>query len=254
MEPHQYITLRHLLQMRPGLYWNEGYESSPLKSSVLAMLYTAGRKDMASFTAQQPMRYRPGTFWYYSSGNSNLLMAILRNAVTPQHYVRFIWKELFGKIGMKNVVWERDNSGTFVGSSYLYAPPRQLAKFGYLYLNDGIWKQERILPKGWVRFSSTVSPADPVGHYGAHWWLNAGRPSKGISKRWSHAPTDTICASGHWGQYIFVIPSLDLVIVRTGDDRDHSFNRDRLLELIIASISKTTQKIKSQPKPVGAKK
>jgi len=238
---HSKITLKQLLQMASGLFWNEGYEASPLHSSVLKMLYTAGRGNMAKFAAQQPVQYTPGTHWYYSSGTTNLLMGILQRTVTPKKYEGFIWRELFDRIGMQNVTWEQDNSKNFVGSSYLHASPRQLAKFGFLYLNDGIWEGKRVLPEGWVKFSMTASPANPKGTYGAQWWLNAGRPKEGIKPRWPDAPAETFCASGHWGQYILVVPSKDLVIVRTGDDRDGSFKRNTLLKLTLASI-KTTKK------------
>ncbi len=242
------ITIRHLLQMRSGLYWNEGYEASPLNSSVLAMLYTRGRRDMARFTASQKMQYPAGRVWYYSSGTTNLLVGILKEALRKKAHRQlesFAWKELFDRIGMKDVTWERDGAGNFVGSSYLYARPRDLAKFGFLYLNDGIWEGKRILPQGWVRFTASASPADQKGRYGAHWWINVGRPELGISPPWPDAPNDTIATMGHWGQYIVVIPSLDLVVVRVGDDRDHSFKLNLLLKKIIASLPKTsTQKIK----------
>ncbi len=231
------VTVQHLLNMVSGLCWSEGYEASPLKSTVIKMLYTAGREDMARFAVQQGMCFLPATRWYYSSGTSNLLMGLLRNIVTPSKFEAFVWKELFDRIGMKDVTWERDGSGNFVGSSYLYAPPRQLAKFGYLYLNDGVWNGKRLFPKDWVSFSTTTPKADPKGIYGAQWWLNTGRPKQGVSRRFPDAPADTFLASGHWGQYIFVIPSRDLVIVRVGDDRDKSFDRNTFLKLVLASLN-----------------
>jgi CubicO group peptidase (beta-lactamase class C family) len=241
-EQHRDITVRHLLQMASGLDWNEGYEASPLKSSVIAMLYTRGRDDMAQFAANPKLRYKPGTRFYYSSGTSNLLMAMLRDITTPQQYESFIWQELFERIGMRDVTWERDQAGTFVGSSYIYASPRQLAKFGYLYLNDGIWDNQRILPEGWVKFSTTASPADAEGIHGAHWWLNVGRPKHKIPPDLPAAPADMISARGHWGQIIFVIPSLDLVIVRTADDRERAFDRNKFLKLVIDSIEQQRTK------------
>lgn len=230
------VTIQNLLNMASGLCWNEGYEASPLKSTVIKMLYTAGREDMAQFAVKQGMCFPAGTRWYYSSGSSNLLMGILREAVTPAKYEAFVWKELFDRIGMKQVTWERDGSGNFVGSSYLHAPPRELAKFGYLYLNDGVWEGKRLFPKDWVAFTTTSPRADPRGVYGAHWWLNVGRPRQKIGRRFPDAPADTFLASGHWGQYIFVIPSRDLVVVRVGDDRDKSFRRNTFLKLVLASL------------------
>ena len=230
------VTIQNLLNMASGLCWSEGYESSPLKSTVIKMLYTAGREDMAKFAVEQGMCFHAGTHWYYSSGTSNLLMGILRNVVTPAKYVSFVWKELIERIGMKDVTWERDGSGNFVGSSYLHAPPRELAKFGFLFLNDGVWEDKRLLPKDWVAFSTTTPRADTKGIAGAHWWLNVGRPKQKVPRRFPDAPADTFMASGHWGQYIIVIPSRDLVIVRVGDDRDKSFRRNTLIKLVLASL------------------
>ena len=132
------ITLAHLLTMSSGLDWNEGYEASPLNSSVIQMLYTLGRKDMATYTAERPLKYKPGTYLYYSSGDSNLLLGALKN-ILKEKYDSYPEEKLFKKIGMKNVTFEKDKSGNFVGSSYVYATPRDYAKFGYLYLNGGVW-------------------------------------------------------------------------------------------------------------------
>ncbi len=237
------VTIRQLLNMTSGLCWNEGYEASPLKSTVIKMLYTAGRDDMGGFAVKQGMCFQPATHWYYSSGTSNLLMKIL-SVILKKKYHSYPWTHLFDVLGMKNVTWERDASGNFVGSSYLHASPRQLAKFGFLYLNDGVWNGKRLFPADWVHFTDTVPAADPLGIYGAHWWLNVGRPEKNVRPRFPNAPRDTMVASGHWGQFLFVIPSLDLVVVRMGDDREKAFNRNTFLKLLIASLP-------SQPRKQG---
>jgi len=149
---------------------------------------------------------------------------------------------------MKKVVWERDVAGTFVGSSYIFTTSQDMARFGYLFLNDGIWEGKRLLPQGWVAYSTTIAPAyyttklsksdmaDPA--YGALWWLNRDIPEKNMKRAFPDAPDDMFIAMGHWGQYIFIIPSLDMVIVYTGDNRDDAFNINTFLKLIIDSISK----------------
>ena len=239
------MTIRNILNMSSGISWSEGYEASPLKSSVIAMLYTRGRGDMADFTAGQSMRAQPGTYVYYSSGDSNLLMGILKNAVPAGSYDSYAWDHLFDVIGMKGVTWERDGSGTFVGSSYIYATHRDLARFGFLYLNDGNWDGRRLFPLGWVDFTRTAAPGyreTPAypgieeDNYTAHWYCNTGVPGAGIPPAWPDAPRDTFAAQGHWGQYLFVIPSMDLVIVRMGDDRDHSFDVNTFLNLVAESV------------------
>lgn len=238
------ILVRHLLNMSSGLYWQEEYEFAPLKSTVVAMLYTRGRKDMAAFTASQSMRAQPGAFVYYSSGDSNLLMGVVRAAIPAEEYAEYPWKKLFEPIGMR-ATFERDASGTFVGSSYIYATARDYAKFGYLYLNDGVWDGARILPEGWVNFSRTPAPAHATTEaydelendvYGAQFRLNTGYAPTGLPPEWPDAPADTFAARGHWGQGVYIIPSLDMIVVRLGDDRDTRLDINELMKLIQAAI------------------
>ena len=251
---HKQILIRHLLNQTDGIDWNEGHEPSPIDSKVIMMLYTAGRGNMGLFTAKQPLKYVPGTRWYYSSGTTNLLMLTLRNALKAKKRTLedFAWGELFDKIGMSSVTWERDGAGTFVGSSYVYATPRDLAKYGYLFLNNGVWEGKRLVGKDWVKFSTTASKANVKGHYGAQWWLNLGRPERKQKRRFPSVPRELFYAGGHWGQGIFVFPSLDLVIVRTADDRDKTFYRGRFLRLILDSLQ-AEKKSKTVPKKVTPK-
>lgn len=234
------IQVDHLLRMSSGLDWSEGYESSPLKSSVLAMLYTRGRIDMAAFAASQDLDHPPGTHWYYSSGTTNLLTASLKNAYQDK-FEDLIFNRLFKSIGMRFTTLERDGTGTPVGSSYLYTTGRDLARFGYLYLHDGVWQGRRILPEKWVRYTTTMAPAyyttdlrkeDFKDNPGAQWYLNLGIPERGQPQPWPDAPADSFAALGHWGQSLFVIPSLDIVAVRLGDDRDKTFDSNRYLALL----------------------
>jgi CubicO group peptidase (beta-lactamase class C family) len=211
------ITYRELLQMRSGIAFTEGYEYAPLFSDVLAMLYTRGRADMASFAAAQPLAAAPGAAWAYQSGDSLILAAALRDLVGDR-YPDYPWTALFDRIGVGSATWERDAAGTFVGSSYLYVTPRDLARLGLLYLRDGCWAGERILPEGWVAFAGTPSPAlTGPGIYGAHWWLN--RPGPDGVLPFADAPADLLAATGHWGQKLLVLPSHGLVIARAADDR-----------------------------------
>ena len=115
---------------------------------------------MAQYTSERPIAYKPGNVFNYSSGETNLLMGILKKAINnKERYNDFPWKELFEPLGMKNITWEQDQSGTFVGSSYLYMPSRELIKFGELFLNQGNWKGKRVLSSSWVRFSYELAPA-----------------------------------------------------------------------------------------------
>ncbi|MDX1958293.1 MAG: serine hydrolase [Leptospiraceae bacterium] len=244
---HKKVKIKHILSMSSGLAANEGYESGPLTSSVVAMLYTRGRKDMGSFCASLDMAYEPGTFEYYSSCDSNILTKILTKVYSKTEYEDLVWKEIFSKLKINKASFEKDASGNFIGSSYLYLTARDLAKLGYLYLNDGVWEKERILPEGWVDYTRTSAEGYPTTKYypkleteiyTAHWYANNGVPERGIPKTFPDAPDDTFYGSGHWGQKLFVIPSLDLVIVRYGDDRDKTLSWNEFLKLAIAAVRK----------------
>ncbi len=238
-EAHKALTIGHLMHMSSGLAWQESYEESPLNSSVLRMLYGEGQADMAAFVAAFALGSTPGTKWSYSSGDSNLLMGAVRQAAGEARYRTLPWTALFDRLGMRSAVWERDGHGGFVASSYVHATPRDLARFGYLFLRDGLWNGERILPEGWVAYSRTLAPAIKATpaekqRYGAQWWLNSGEGDTVLY--WPEAPADTYAAMGHWGQAIYVIPSLDIVVVRTADDRDESFSTSTFLKHVAAAV------------------
>lgn len=238
LEKHPAITLGHLLNWASGLDWQEDYEYAPLKSSVVAMLYTRGHRDMAGFTAEHDAYAAPGQAFRYSSGDSNLLAAALKTMVGPQRYPDYPWTELFEPLSIRHAVWEADANGTFVASSYAYLTARDLARVGLLMARGGRWNERQLLPKDWVAFN-----LQPFTGYkahqddavpGGHWWLN--RPVEGASSPWPDAPPDAFAALGHWGQALYVIPSEQLVIVRYGDDRDGSYNHNELLKRVLQAV------------------
>mgnify|MGYP000262407587 CR=1 FL=1 len=212
-DPRRNITLDQLLRMSSGLEFEEVYE--PLYDAT-DMLY--GSADFAAFAAAKPPVAAPDAQWSYSSGTSNIVSRIVRTAIggNQANYLKFIYRELFDRIGMTSAVVELDPSGTVVGSSYTVATARDWAKFGLLYLQDGVWKGERIFPEGWVNYSTTPTPMAPNGRYGAHVWLNAGTPSNPGNRRWPRLPRDMFLAQGFQGQRLIVVPSRDLVVVRLG--------------------------------------
>ena len=226
----QDITLKHLMEFGSGFDWRESYEHEVYQvSSVLALLYGVGRRDVVKFIASHPLRDAPGTSWDYSSGDSALLWSAITAAMVPQFGEDFAFDLLFSPIGMKSAVMERDPKGNGFGGSYLYATPQDLARFGFFYLNDGCWNGTRLVPEGWVAASTTVvAPAfrtnpihveeEPAGW---QWWLNQRVPEQNINELpWPDVPGDAYAALGHWGQRIIVVPSRDVVIVRVGDDRN----------------------------------
>ncbi|TDW96714.1 serine hydrolase domain-containing protein [Dinghuibacter silviterrae] len=190
-----------LMQMRSGLRWWEWYIGP---CPCTDMLFK--ERDMGEAAARSSLRHPSGTVFNYSSGNANILSSIIRGCVDSNDYYRWPYEQLFYKIGMIHTVLEPDAGGTFVGSSYCYATARDWARLGLLYLHDGVWNGQRILPEGWVHEATTGA-----GIYGALWWLNGGR--------WPHVPTDAYAAEGYEGQYVLVVPSRDLVVVRLALDR-----------------------------------
>lgn len=216
-DPRSEITLDQLLCMSSGLEWKE----ETYTTDVIAMLYREG--DTAAFAASKPLAHAPGSRWCYSSGTSNIISGIIRRAVggTDADYFSFPRRELFDKLGMRSAVLEPDASGTFIGSSYCYATALDWARFGLLYLRDGLWEGERILPEGWVAYSITPTPGAPRGGYGAHFWLNAGAPGNPEDRWMPGLPTDLYSMRGYDGQLVTIIPSLDLVVVRMGLTPDY---------------------------------
>ncbi len=231
------IKVSNLLTWTSGIWWKEHYENdeSPSSSSVIQALYGDGHLDMAKFVISHPLEAEPDSFWRYSTGDSLLLSALLKN-VFPEK--QSLWTLIFNVIGMKDVVAETDASGTFVGSSYLYAPPREFAKWAYLYLKNGEWAVHQLLSKNWISQSTLVSPvykkkaikSDPLDVGGASFWLNKAVPEQNTPQPWPDAPDDTYAAEGHWGQSIFIIPSLDAIVLRFGNDRQTPMNKNELLK------------------------
>lgn len=239
---HCEITLEHMLWMSSGLHWQEVYEGkSNRASSVLSMLYGAGNADIPAFVLGHRRAHPPGRFRSYSSGETNVIMAIVDKAMRETgESAGWPYKFLFDRIGMKRVTLERDQAGHAVGSSYVYTRPRDLLRFGFLYLNDGCWGQEQVLPEGWVGASLERAPApaqeDPTDVYGYQWWLNLPNEASEGGRPWPALPADAYSARGHWGQTLTVVPSLDLVFVRMADDRDGTFDYNRFSALVLDLI------------------
>jgi len=202
------ITLQQLLEMRSGLSWIEDYVDGDA-SDVIEMLFGSGVDDTAAYVIAQPLASAPGSEWVYSSGTTNAVTRLLGNVLgdtsgSHDNVERFMRSRLFAPIGMQAEP-KFDAAGTFIGSSYVYATARDFAKFGQLYLHDGMCDGKRILPEGWVDHARNQHVFDDetgLG-YGAHWWTLPGE-------------RNSLVASGYEGQYIMVIPDRDLVVVRLG--------------------------------------
>jgi len=229
-DPRHAITTDQLMRMSSGLEFNEDY--GDLSTGVTQMLYNSS--DMAAYAADKPLVAEPDTVWNYSSGTANILSRIIRDVLGGDitDYWAFPQTALFHRIGVNSAVMEPDASGTLVGSSYMYATARDWARFGQLYLNDGLWGDERILPEGWVDYTRTPTPPSH-GQYGALWWLNQG---SGDSKEWEGVPEDAYAAEGHDGQYVVVIPSRQMVVVRLGVSRNGAWDEAAFLRDVLAAV------------------
>ena len=222
--PKTLITLNHLLRMQSGLEWNEDYTSI---SDVTKMLFLD--TDMTLAQANKKSIAKPKEVWNYSSGTSNLLSGLLRKQFkTHQEYLDFPYSALIDKIGMHSMLLETDMVGNYVGSSYGWATTRDWAKFGILHLNHGNWNGEQLFNPEWIDYI-TKPTVGSDGIYGAHWWLNAGG-------QYPDVPKDLYSAKGYQGQRVFIIPSKDLVIVRTGLAGDSGFDSNAFLRDVIAAI------------------
>ncbi len=208
------ITLSHLLQMQSGLQWNENYGN---RSDVNLMLHR--ETDMGLFALSKPLEHEPGSFWYYSSGSTNIVMRYLRGKFpSDEAFLQYLRERLFAPLAIANPRFEPDMSGTPVGSSYLYVTARDFARFGQLFLDDGCIGERRILPEGWVDY--TVTPASASeNRYGAFFWLNRDH-------HYPDAPEDMFSCQGHDGQQIFIVPSEKLVVVILG----YSPKPDRVID------------------------
>jgi len=220
------ITINNLMQMQSGLEWNEDYGN---RSDVTMMLYR--ENNFARYTYERALEYPIGSKWYYSSGSANIVNYLIRKTIdNDKEYYQFAQSRLFDKIGMPDAVFEVDASGTQVGSSYIYATARDYARFGLLFLQDGVFNGESILPEGWVNYSTSPASSSK-GEYGSLFWLNR-------AKKYPSAPEDMYSCQGHDGQSIFIIPSRDLVVVVLGFSHkpDHGMNDDKLLGDILGAI------------------
>jgi len=195
------IRIADLLSMSSGLQFNE---TRGLVSDLTTMLYM--RPDMAGFARDQPLLHPPGEFWSYSSGTANILSRIVQDAGSAG--AAYPKQNLFDPLGMTSAIMETDESGTLVGSSYMYATARDWARYGQFLLQQGVWQGREMLPQGYV--AMMVSPVTAShGRYGHGLvWLDREPGDK--------LPEDCFWMEGHDGQSVAIIPSRGMVVVRLG--------------------------------------
>jgi len=215
------ITWRQWLNAVDGLDYHElDGDPNPVKSDVVQLMYGGGRFDALGYAMRAfPLVHAPGIYWTYSTPAFHMighaLQVTLGTESKPKETKEAFDRILFDRIGMDTVV-EFDPKGTYLGGSLVWASARDFAKFGYLYLRDGIWDGTQILPERWVDFARTPGPASNTNVYGAGWWIIPDKGPLTHSQNADSEPRDAFHAGGHEGQTIWVVPSRDLVIVRLG--------------------------------------
>ncbi|QOZ65016.1 serine hydrolase domain-containing protein [Bradyrhizobium arachidis] len=247
-DPRHAITVDQLLRHTAGLALGSSLQASLGSAFEPVNRMKFVENDMATYAASMPLATAPGTAWNYHDGNMLILSHLIRNAAggNPADALRFARRELFAPLGMRHVTLQLDGSGTIEGSSEMLASARDWARFGQLYLNDGVAGGKRILPEGWVNYSATATPGGWVG-IGAGFWTNQGE-SFGANFRVEHGwPRDAFFAKGTIGQYTIVIPSEKLVIVRMGRSPNWPPEADGVFDLVrdVVTATRTT----SSPSP-----
>jgi len=215
-DPRHPITPDQLLRMTSGLDIGQSLDGVSPFDPAAQMLFI--ERDMAAFAARAPLAHAPGTHFNYTDPNTLLLSRIVRDAAggDAASTYSFVRRELFDKLGMQHATFELDGAGTPIGSSHLWAPARDWARLGLLYLHDGVVGGERLLPPGWVEYSARPTPgAESIG-YGAGFWTNRGGGFGAETRRAAGLPPDTFFARGAYGQYVLIVPSRQLVIARLG--------------------------------------
>jgi len=219
--------------MTSGLDWPETSASYGSSSNIMNQMMRSS--DWVQFVLDRPMAAAPGTTFNYSSGVSHLLSAIIEEA-TGMQTMSFAREYLFGPLGISRVSWITDPRGTAFGAGGLRLTPRDMAKFGQLYLQDGIWDGKQVITAEWVEASVTrqVSAHGAASYYGYQWWVRGD---------------GTFAAHGYRGKRIFVIPDLEMVVVFTADLSDNA--PSVILSNFIIPAARSTEPLPENPEGVA---
>lgn len=228
------ITLRHMITMTAGFKWDEDTSGNDWVAS----------KDWYKFVIDLPVAAAPGDVFDYNTGLSHLLAGALSRA-TGRTALAYGIENLFGPLGIRNFRWDTDPRGNYVGGFHMYFTSRDLAKFGYLALRKGFWEDRQLVPRTWIEDATSLHVAyasdTTIGDYGYHWWV---RPQSGYP---------AYMAAGRGGQYIFVVPGLDLIMVSTADFANDTIDLhmqafNLLTQYVIPAIrSVTEQRVTGTP-------
>jgi len=233
-DPHGAVTVDQLLRMDSGLPFDE---TDGVVNPLTRMAFLT--RDMAGYAAGTPLAHPPGTHWAYGNLDYMLLGRVVTDAaggsaVDAERYAR---RELFAPLGMAHTVIQADATGSLAGFGGSYGTARDFARFGQLYLDDGVVDGRRILPAGWVAYSH--SQTLDTG-YGAGFWLNIKHDTRVPvwNAPWGmpQLPRDMYYARGAFGQYVVIVPSEKLVVVRMGISLDYGDHTGDLVAAIIQAL------------------
>ena len=205
---------------------------------VVRMKYV--ENDMAAYAESMPLESQPGSSWNYQDGNTLILSRLIQDALggDPDEVLRFARRELFAPLGMRHVTLQLDGTGTIEGSSEMLASARDWARFGQLYIDDGMAGGRRILPEGWVAYSASPTPKAWVG-YGAGFWTNRGESFGATYRIERGVPREAFFAKGSIGQYVIIVPSERLIVVRFGRSPNLPPEADGVYQLVQDVIAAT---------------
>jgi CubicO group peptidase (beta-lactamase class C family) len=226
-DPRGAITLRQLLHMEAGLKHIEA--DPPERADTNRALFADKSADIVAHAVSAPLESQPGTKYQYSTLTTHILADIAVRTIDPAAKTpvarraamqRFLRERLSGPAGMPSLICEYDPQGTMLGGSLCHATARDWANFGQLYLDNGVVAGRQVVSRDWVRFVRTPAPTN--AGYGGHFWLNLPKPNGESGLFADQGPADAYSANGHLGQYVIIVPSKRLVVVRLGktlDDR-----------------------------------
>ena len=255
-EANSEATIKNVLNMSSGLHFREEYAGVPVNSDATQMLYLKGPEvGFSEYTASSPQieNVKPGHYFYYSSGDANLLMKTVRNAIdNDQVYNEFPWKNLFNPLGITSATFEQDASGTFVGSSYIYMTPADYTKVGLMLMNKGKVGKKQIIPK-WYFDQMTEAASgvqenaligtDPERAYSNQITTNKPITGRGLLSQYPDLPEDALIMIGHQGQLVIASPSQKLIIIRLAMDKKDNIDRQEMFAKVVSLLSEKGHKI-----------
>jgi CubicO group peptidase (beta-lactamase class C family) len=236
-DPRGAIRNRDLLRMSAGLKFLGNQEPGSNQTYPDHYYIYTGAVDAFEYSITRPQEYAPNTDGRYRNSDVLAITYLAKQAVQKrgENFLTWPQRALFDRIGIRRQILETDPYGNFLITGYDYGTARNWARFGLLHLQDGVWQGERILPEGWVEFVSSPAPAWKRPEYGGFFWLNR-------IGTWN-LPEDTYFAAGAGGQNTWIVPSLDLVIVRMGHMRGQGPARratNTALGLVVEAVGGST--------------